>query len=255
MTRLLLLAGTAEARQLAEHLVQQPDIDLITSLAGATQSPLPYPGTVRRKGFGGVEGFRNFLQEQGITAVIDATHPFAQRISATAASVTADVHLPLLRLERPAWVAAPADRWQSFVTVATALAGLPRTATALVATGASTGQMDLPTGPALILRSIDQLTRPWPANVDVLLARPPFSLEAEIALLRERSVTHLVCKNSGGASGRAKLDAAGQLGLTVHIVQRPTSPKPTPTTVATARQAGLWAANVAKRGPPAAARA
>ncbi|MGI9161551.1 MAG: precorrin-6A/cobalt-precorrin-6A reductase, partial [Mycobacterium sp.] len=82
--RVLLLGGTAEGRELAARL--HPRTDVISSLAGRVPDPALPVGAVRIGGFGGVEGLRQWLRDNDITAVIDATHPFAATMTANAAA-------------------------------------------------------------------------------------------------------------------------------------------------------------------------
>jgi precorrin-6A/cobalt-precorrin-6A reductase len=96
--RMLLLGGTAEARALAKALHAQ--VDVISSLAGRVPDPVLPVGSVR---VGGVDGLRRWLREEHIDAVVDATHPFAARITAHAAEACSELGLPHLILARPAW--------------------------------------------------------------------------------------------------------------------------------------------------------
>ena len=66
---------------------------------------------MRIGGFGGPAALANWLTEHHVAAVVDATHPFAERISASAATACASARIPLLRLERPGWTEQPGDRW------------------------------------------------------------------------------------------------------------------------------------------------
>ena len=96
----LLLAGTGEARQIAWGLADS-GIDIVASLAGATRSPMTLPVPTRVGGFGGEDGFRAYLKDARITSVLDATHPFAARITNRTARVCADLGLPHAVLVRP----------------------------------------------------------------------------------------------------------------------------------------------------------
>jgi precorrin-6A/cobalt-precorrin-6A reductase len=58
----------------------------------------------------------------------------------------------------------------------------------------------------------------------LILARGPFSLADEEALMRAENIACLVSKNSGGAATYAKIEAARNLGLPVVMVQRPDKP-------------------------------
>ena len=62
----------------------------------------------------------------------------------------------------------------------------------------------------------------------LILARGPFSVEDEIALMRDERIDVLVTKNSGGSATGAKIEAARALRLPVVIVDRP-APEDYPT--------------------------
>ncbi|WP_413855786.1 precorrin-6A/cobalt-precorrin-6A reductase, partial [Albidovulum sp.] len=80
MTRVLLLGGTTEASQLARALASA-GIDAVFSYAGRTEAPVAQPVPTRVGGFGGVAGLVRYLRDEGVTHVVDATHPFAARMS------------------------------------------------------------------------------------------------------------------------------------------------------------------------------
>ena len=194
------------------------------SLAGAVASPADQALPTRTGGFGGDAGFAAYLRGEGIGAVIDATHPFAARITARTARVCAACDVPCLRLERAGWDAGPGDDWTR-VPGPEALAGvIPQGARVFLAVGRG----DIPAYDALrgnevVLRSIDppaDLPEGWRA----VTGRPPFPVEEETALFALTGVRWLVAKDSGGAAGRAKLDAARALGLRVVLIDRPAPP-------------------------------
>jgi len=217
MKTVLLLAGTAQARALAEAF-DHPGARLLASLAGATAAPRAYPCETRTGGFGGVEGLRAYLHRARIAALVDATHPFAARISANAQSACAGQGVPLLVLDRPPWE--PVGEWHSFGTLAQAVAALPSGARVLATTGRKdTGAFEARGDLAILLRSVDPPDDP-PPHITPLAARGPFALEDEIALMRAHRITHLLTRNAGGES-RARLDAAAGLCLPIHMVERP----------------------------------
>lgn len=219
--RVLLLAGTAEARALAERLRDARGIRLTASLAGVTADPAPIAAETRRGGFGGAEGLAGYLRAEAVAAVIDATHPFSARMAGNAARACAATGTPRLRLIRPPW--APVGDWRRLPDLAAAAAALPPGAHALLTTGRKqTAPFAARHDVRFLLRVIEPVTG-LPAQIDQLAARPPFTLESELALMQDRRITHLVSKNSGGA-GRAKLDAAAQLGLPILMVERPAPP-------------------------------
>ena len=96
----LILAGTAEGRELAGRLTAR-GLRVISALAGRTPEIVPRPGDLRTGGFGGASELAAWLQQHRVTAVVDATHPFAQAISARAAVACAQTGTPLISLQRP----------------------------------------------------------------------------------------------------------------------------------------------------------
>ena len=218
---LLILAGTSDARQLLEGLQGK---DVIASLAGVTRAPADLPAKTRKGGFGGADGFRNYLVENAIKGVVDATHPFASKMTHTAAMVCAELDLPHVILQRPEWVASAGDDWRFVDSVAETAAIIPVGATVFLGTGRQTlvGFSCLE-GRTLYARVIDPPTPPVMATFkgDFLIGTPPFSISEEVALFREKAIEWLVVKNAGGQNSRSKLDAARELGLPVVMINRP----------------------------------
>ena len=215
--RVLILGGTREAVELAGMLVEA-GYDVVSSLAGVTADPVVPRGRVRIGGFGGAEGLKRYVAEEGIAVVVDATHPFAAQISRHAAAVK----IPLLRLERPAWVVEP--NWTVVRNVADAVAALPSGARVLLTIGRKEvagffARADI-SGVARMIEAADA-----PFHWTVLMQRPPFTVEAERMLIERQAITHLVAKNSGGEAGRAKLIAAREKNIPVVIVDRPGKPE------------------------------
>ncbi|MEV6786607.1 precorrin-6A/cobalt-precorrin-6A reductase, partial [Streptomyces sp. NPDC051098] len=95
-THILILGGTAEARQLATELAVLGGVRVTTSLAGRVARPRMPAGDVRIGGFGGAEGLAAWLRAQRVDAVVDATHPFAEVISSHAARAAALTGTPLV---------------------------------------------------------------------------------------------------------------------------------------------------------------
>lgn len=237
---LLLLAGTRGARDIATGLAAR-GVKTIASLAGATRDPVKMDVPTRIGGFGGEDGFRDFLADEGISAIIDATHPFAHRISERTARVAAELGLPYLQLMRPPWVAGDGDRWVHLDAEDQAARHIPKGATVFLATGRQTLEKFANLqGRRLICRQIDPPDGPFPfENGQFLVGRPPFSIEEEVALFSSLGVDWLVVKNAGGQASRSKLDAARELGIPVAMVRRP---KPLAVeTVETPAQALAWA--------------
>ncbi|UWQ20563.1 precorrin-6A/cobalt-precorrin-6A reductase [Jannaschia sp. W003] len=210
--RALVLAGTWEAREL---LLRVRDREVVGSLAGLTRAPA-LPGEMRIGGFGGDGGFRAALAE--FSAVVDATHPFAERITERAARLCAETGTPHLRLTRPPWEAEP--HWHHHATLAEAAEAMPEGAQVLVTAGPGGLSPFLGRGLHLWCRRVDPA--PPMEGVEWIVGGPAEMAE-EVATMRERGITHLVARNSGG-SGRCKLAAAHLVGAEIHIVDRPAPP-------------------------------
>lgn len=226
----LVLGGTAEARRLAAVLHGNPSLAVTSSLAGRVAVPALPCGEVRIGGFGGTEGLLAWLRGHRTDAVVDATHPFAARMTANAVEATAAAGVPLLVLRRPGWTAGPGDRWHRVPDAAAAAALLSRSAAELgERVFLATGRGDLPEFAALdrwfLLRAVDPPPPPLPARHHLVLARGPFTADGERALLREHRVDVLVTRDSGGELTAAKLVAARELGVPAVLLARPPAPE------------------------------
>lgn len=217
---LLLLGGTAEARQIAEHL---RGTDAVISLAGATRNPDAQPLPTRIGGFGGADGFRAYLTKASIRAVLDATHPFAARITERTVRICKDTKLPYVQFLRPHWAPEPGDTWIEIKAESDAGQHIPLGSTVFLGTGRQTlDRFANLEGCDVICRQIDPPDKPFPfVGGRYLVGRPPFSVEDEVTLFRDLGVEYLVVKNAGGASSRTKLTAARQLGIPVLMIARP----------------------------------
>lgn len=224
--RALVLGGSTEARMLATRIAADPHLDGVVSLAGRTSAPLAHDLPTRVGGFGGVEGLTRYLVEERISHVVDATHPFAARMSANGRAACTAADLPLLVLTRPPWTAAQGDRWTEVAdngAAACALGDAPRRV--FLAIGRQ-GVADFRSAPQhdYVLRAIEAPNAgDLPPRCEVIFGRGPFALEDEVALMRDRGVETVVTKNSGGALAYAKIEAARALGLDVVMIARPAS--------------------------------
>jgi precorrin-6A/cobalt-precorrin-6A reductase len=237
--RILILGGTGEARDLAAELVAA-GVDVLSSLAGRVRQPRLPDGRVRIGGFGGAEGLAAFLRAEGITGIVDATHPFAGTITAHAAQAAAQARVPLLVLRRPEWETDPA--WQPAADIQAAAATVrawPGESVFL-----TTGRRDLGVFAAddrhrFLVRAVDPPDGPVPPRMTLVLDRGPYTVDGESALMRGHGIGLLVTKNSGGPMTAAKLRAARSLNVQVVIVQRPPLPRGTEA-VTTVAEAVRW---------------
>ena len=206
---------------------------MIVSLAGRTATPVAQPVPVRSGGFGGVDGLRSYLRAHAIDLVVDATHPYAARMSANAALACTAV--PLLALRRPAWLEQPGDRWRMVESSAEAVVQLGREPRHVFLALGRQEVMAFEAAPwhRYLIRSVDPIEPPLAVpNAAYILDRGPFPVEAERRLLADHGIQAIVAKNSGGEATYGKIIAARELGIEVLLIRRPAKPDvPTATTV------------------------
>lgn len=222
----MILGGTAEAAALARAAADRfgDALQVMTSLAGRTECPRAVAGRVRIGGFGGAAGLAAYLQKEGVVGLVDATHPFATRISAAAHLACDQAKISRLVLRRPPWCRHPMDRWievDSAATAATVVARAGRHAWLTVGTSeiaAFTGV----SGVHFLVRLVDRPRQPLPLwSYDLITGRGPFSLAEERRHIERHAIDVLVCKASGGTATEAKIIAAREHGLPVIMLRRP----------------------------------
>lgn len=196
-------------------------------MAGRTREPVKQPVPVRIGGFGGADGLASFITENAFDLLVDATHPYAARISANAVHAAQQTQVPLIALERAAWNRQVGDTWQNVASVDAAVAALGiDKQNAFLALGR---QELLPFERAphhhYLIRSVDPVEPPLNVpDARYITARGPFELSDEIAMLRDNRIDIIVSKNSGGAAAYGKIEAARQLGIDVVMIERPPHP-------------------------------
>ena len=245
-TRILILGGTGEAGILARALAGRPGLAVTLSLAGRTAEPRPEPVPTRIGGFGGVEGLFRYLVAGKIDRVIDATHPFAARISASAARAAALAGLPLLAIRRRAWIRARGDLWTEVEDVAAAVTALGETPRNVFLTigRQEAGAFAAAPRHAYLVRTIEPLGDLLKVPLlKVIEARGPFDAAAEATLIREAGIEVVVSKNAGGVATYGKIVAARELAIPVVMVRRPK--KPDVPSVPDAESALRWLAHAA----------
>lgn len=227
--RILILGGTGEAAALTIEAAAR--FEMVYSLAGRTRNPsLPDGVTIRTGGFGGADALAAWLGENDIAAVIDATHPFADRMTAHAVQACAETAIPRLKLLRAAWEQTAGDDWRRVPDIAAAASLLPELGKRAFL---SVGRQELAAfsdveNVQLLIRSIDlpDMADRRPDAV-YIAGRGPFTTAQESALLREHDIDVLVSKNAGGAATYPKIAAARAAGISVIMIDRP-SPPPSP---------------------------
>lgn len=219
----LILGGTTEASRLAKAMAEA-GLPAILSYAGRTQSPIAQPVPVRIGGFGGADGLARYLRAESIGHVVDATHPFAARISANAIAACEITGTPLTAFERPPWQPEPGDRWIRVADIEAAARALDLPPQRVFLAIGKQNLAAFATQPQhhYLLRLVDPPEGPLPLpNTVVELARGPFDPAQDRALMEQHAISLIVAKNAGGAGASAKLIAARDLGLPVVMIDRP----------------------------------
>jgi len=246
--RVWLIGGTSESALLASAMVaaQLPCTISVTTEAARGLYP---PAPVLRVWVGRLDAgqIRQFLQEQGIVAILDASHPYAVEISKLAVAAARECDIPYLRYERPPvssdWPSQipkspnpgthypPSQILTEVDSFETLLVGecLAGERVLLVV-----GYRPLPlfrawqercTLFARILPSLPALQAALDAGFtpDRLVAlRPPVSAELERALWKQWQISLVVAKASGTAGGEdVKRAVAAELGVPVVLIKRP----------------------------------
>jgi precorrin-6A/cobalt-precorrin-6A reductase len=225
--RILILGGTTEARQLAGKLAARRDFSVTLSLAGRTENPVAQNVPTRVGGFGGAGGLAAYLNDMRIDLLIDATHPYAARISANAAQAARMAGAPIFALRRPGWEPVEGDRWSAVDTVGNAVQALgakPRRV--FLALGRQeVAAFEAAPQHHYLIRSVDPVEPKLAVpDADYLLSRGPFREGDERVLFENHRIDVVVSKNSGGAATYGKIAAARALGIEVVMIRRPALP-------------------------------
>jgi precorrin-6A/cobalt-precorrin-6A reductase len=228
----LLLSGTSEGPRLARALraasfrvrATVTRAEACANLFGALQGEVE----VEVRGFT-EESLAAFLAGGGADLVLDATHPFAVRITRIAQAVCQRGGTPYVRYERPDWQ--PPEETHQVNTYAAAAALLPSLGSrAMLTIGAKQLKYFAPLHDRLtlfarVLPSPVSLQRALDAGFvreKVMCLRPPFSRDLNRALFAEYRIEVLVTKASGQEGGvQEKVLAAGDLGMQVLMIRRP----------------------------------
>ncbi|WP_420548684.1 cobalt-precorrin-6A reductase [Curvivirga sp.] len=230
--QILILGGTTEARLLPPEI---PDVltskyDIVTSFSGITKSPKIETGQIRIGGFGGIKGLSNYITANNVSAIIDATHPFAKAMPKHAYEASKINQCKLVRYLRPEWFEETDDLWiyaDSLDQAATLIPQLGKHAFLALGSRDLAAFKDV-SGLKLTARMIEKAAKEnLPKDCQIIYARPPFHLNEEETLFSELKIDILVTKNSGAQATKAKIEACRNLGIKVLMINRP-APQPVP---------------------------
>ncbi len=222
--KILILGGSQEALEAAEYLHGQ-NYKVTTAMAGATRSPKRPRGKLITGGFGGPDGLSTYLRTNEIDLLIDATHPFAARMSASAVISAEKAKVPLIRITREPFEEREGANWWRVDSKNQAAEIIPSGSTVLLTVGRK-GLEPFLTRPDLrfVVRSIEKPQFELPENFSAIQQRPPYETAGELDLMKRESITHLVSKDSGGKQTCAKLEAAFMMRIQVIMISRPPLP-------------------------------
>ncbi len=254
-----LFSGTSDGNALARALadLKWPIVVSTASEYGGEIAREACPGVTVWAGRQGVEARRRALVGSRARAIVDATHPFAQRMSEQLIGLAKESGIPYLRYERPSAIGAgeaangggvlggrdflaSAGERRFNDQPALLCDSVADAAERAIATGRriflATGSKDLATflqapnasrrdwfvritpEPALIRRAID-LGVP---REHILAMQGPFSEAFNTALWRDQRIDCVVTKDSGEAGGfSAKARAAAALKIPLLVIRRP----------------------------------
>ncbi|MCF5142527.1 cobalt-precorrin-6A reductase [Pseudomonas sp. PA-6-1D] len=217
MKRILLLGGVTEALAIARTLGPEH----IYSLAGVGRVPTDLTCQVRVGGYGGHAGLAQFVRDEQISLILDATHPYAAQISQNAATAAKMCGIPCWALRRPAWQPQAGDDWREMGDWAELIEALKPFKRPLFTLGREPLQHldEIPADQFWTLRALD--VYPGNERCEVIGARGPFLIEDERALFERRGIDVLISKNSGSAATEPKLEVARELGVPVLVLKRP----------------------------------
>ncbi len=224
--RLLILGGTGEAAALARdaHSRFSGRLNIVYSLAGRIKPENTLTVPVRIGGFGGGTGLADFIRAEQINLLVDATHPFAATISASAHDACLSTLTPRLMLARPPWDLPTGAKYleaDDMDHAARLISGLAKRV--FVTTGQSgLGALGVCPGVHFLIRVIlEPRTPPAIDDYTLLKDRPPYSLENEVALMEEHKIDALLTKQSGGEGTIAKIVAATKKNIPIILLKRP----------------------------------
>lgn len=223
--RLLIFGGTTEGRILAQRLTErghQVTVSVATPLGAEELSGIPCTVWAGR-----MEEAEMERRLPGFALVIDATHPYAEVVSAQIRRACEQTGIPLRRVLRAPSQETDCVRVESCRAAAEYLRDKP--GNVLVATG-SKALRDyaclpperlyprvLPTHEALDI--CEEMGVP---HRNILALQGPFTLEMNTAMLAQYHISYLVTKDGGKAGGfEEKRLAAQKTGAQLILVGRP----------------------------------
>lgn len=221
--RLLVLAGCSDSFQIAGALAKEHRIAATASVARPTRSPVPLGIPTRIGGWPSQDALEDWLKQEKVEAILDATHPFATRIRTLAWAAARSLGLDYLQFQRPQWMPGSDDRWTFVNGGAEVHRHVPEGARVLIDTeGRGVTEFGAMLGRVVYLRLRDPEPGKRPTlGWTLLYSRGPFGAETETQIYRQLRIDWLVLQNVGGVDELGKLEAARRSGVKLAMIRRP----------------------------------
>lgn len=234
MKKILLIAGTADARKLADQLAlagHQVFASVATAFGAET---LSNPAVNLIQGKKDSEQLQELLRQITPDCLVDASHPFAQAVSENAMAACIREHVPYLRLERARTLVNHegvhyANTFSEAAEIANAISHQTEGAAFLTI---GSNHLDVFVKQIAVERLfvrvlplinvIEKCERLGLGAGNIFAAKGPFSIAMNLAMIDHCGAGVLVSKDSGDAGGlREKLRACQQANIALVVVRRP----------------------------------
>jgi precorrin-6A/cobalt-precorrin-6A reductase len=228
--KLLLIAGIGESVALARELSVIEGHEVICVTQGRAVARAEPPAKICDVVFQSDADFSHYVEDERFDMVVDAAHPFEARLG----TIARGLELPYLRVTREIWTPKQDENWISITSMKEAVAAVPKGARVFLATGrCSVHAFEKRADVYVMCRQLEQHDRAFPLdNGAYVFGAGPFSVAAEMQTFKTLKVDCLILRNSGSVQGRSKVDAAGNLGVKVIMIQKTDMGVPQSQTVA-----------------------
>ena len=226
--KLCIFAGTTEGRRLCELLAQSAEVTACVATEYGETTLEPLKGIAVHTGRMDAEEMAAFFLREGFDRVIDATHPYAERVTENIAAAAERAEIPVLRILREKEKRIACAVYVSSVKEAREYLA-QREGNILITTGAKElseyAGLDMARVWARVLPIKSSLEACEKAGVlvsHIIAAQGPFSYESNRALLNDIRAKYLVTKASGKNGGfEEKINAAFDAGAVPVIIGQP----------------------------------
>lgn len=230
MKKVLIFAGTTEGRKLSECLSASGVAHTVCVATEYGEIILtPHPLAKVHCGKMNLEEIREFIGKGDFTAVVDATHPYAELVTKNIKEAMRDYDIPYLRLKRQTDIESSYDKIKYFKNKEKCVEALKNEEGNILLT---TGSKEL-----AIYCSFEEIrnrlyVRVLPAlenmklckdngieGKQILALQGPFTADLNEAIIRQYQIKCLVTKKSGRNGGYLeKIKAAEKVGIPVYVI-------------------------------------